>query len=173
MGGRFNRGMRDALPLRIDLDISRRQRAALVLGGLATAGMALAVPLPTGVLPFLLLWIGAVCARAWQHLPPAALVVRLDATLVLLWRNGTAVNATLCNGGYLGAALTTILWKEEGRRRRQTLLVTPDMLCADAFRQLRTHLRYASSGVDQDAPASQACASTSAALSVLDCAPIR
>jgi hypothetical protein len=165
--------MREKLPLRIDLDVSRHQRVAIIASFAATAVLVLALPLPAGTGPFGALLIAALAIRALRRLHPAALIVRLDASLVLLWRNGTVTEAALCNGGYLGATLTTIVWKEQGRHRTHALLITRDMLAADAFRRLRVHLRYARSGVDQDEPASHAWASTSAALSALDCAPIR
>jgi hypothetical protein len=165
--------MRDKLPLRIDLDVSRRQRGAIVASFATTAVLLLALPLPAGVGPCGVLLIVALAIRARRCLPPAALIIRLDASLVLLWRNGTVTEAVLCNGGYLGPALTTIVFKEHGRRRAQSLLITGDMLTADAFRRLRVHLRYARSGDDQAEPDSHAWASTSAALSPLDCPPIR
>ena len=165
--------MREPLPLRIDLEVSRHQRTAIAVAHAATALLAVALPLPAGVGPCGALLITALAVQALRRLPPAALIVRLDASLVLLWRNGTATEAVLCTGGYLGATLTTVVWKEPGRRRSQALLITGDMLAADRFRRLRIHLRYARRGDDQDEPASHACASTSAALSALDWAPIR
>jgi hypothetical protein len=165
--------MREKLPLRVELDVSRHQRVAIVTSFAATAVLVATLPLPAGAGPCGVLLIVTLAARALRRLPPAALIVRLDASLVLLWRNGSVTEAALCNGGYLGAMLTTIVFREQGRRRAQALLITGDMLPADAYRRLRVHLRYARSGDDQNEPASHAWASTSAALSALGCAPIR
>jgi hypothetical protein len=171
--GALQSGMAEALPLHVEFEVSRLQRAFIVASHALTLALLALLPLPWGMAPSLALLVVAWGLRAWQRLPPAALVVRLDATLVLLWRNGVDVHAALCNGGYVGGWFTTIVWQEAGRRRRHALLVTPDMLDADAYRRLRVHLRYASSGSDQDEPDSQACASTSAPLSALDCPAIR
>ncbi|MBS0319899.1 MAG: hypothetical protein JSR18_05105 [Proteobacteria bacterium] len=165
--------MRAPEPQRFDLECSRLQRAFVVLSHAATAVVIACVPLPPGCAPCAWLLLVALAWREWQRLPPAALVVRLDATLTLLWRNGTAVDAFLANGGYLCRWLAIIEWHESGRRRRQTLAITPDMLDAEAFRRLRVQLRYASSEDAHDSPLSHACASTSAPLSALGCAPIR
>lgn len=148
--------MDHALPLRVDLEVSRLQRGFIVVSHLLTVGVVTWTPLAAGASASLALLVLALGARAWQRLPPAALVLRLDATLVLLWRNGTTVDAVLCNGGYLGPWVTAIVWRQRGRWWRESLLITPDMLPADAFRRLRVHLNHATSGNDQDVPASQA-----------------
>ncbi len=165
--------MRAPEPQRFDLECSPVQRAFVALSHGATAILIAFVPLPPGCAPFAWLLVGALAWREWHRLPPAALIVRLDATLTLLWRNGTAVDAHRVNGGYLCSWLAIVEWREPGRRRRQALMVTPDMLDAESFRRLRVQLRYARSEDAQGSPRSQACASTSEPLSALGCAPIR
>jgi hypothetical protein len=57
---------------------------------------------------------------------------------------------------YVGAWVTTIVWRPDGARWSRAILVLPDMLPAEDFRRLRVMLRYARSGDAQEAPASQA-----------------
>jgi hypothetical protein len=57
---------------------------------------------------------------------------------------------------YVGAWITTIVWRPDGSRLSRTILVLPDMLPDEDFRRLRVMLRYARSGEVQDVPASQA-----------------
>jgi hypothetical protein len=168
-----NGGMRALEPQRFDFEHSRLQRTFVALSHAATAILCLVMPLPPGCAPFAVLLVTALALRAWWRLPPAALIVRLDATLTVLQRNGVAVDAMLLNGGYVGARLVVIEWRETARQLRQTLVVTSDMLDAGAFRRLRVHLRYATSGDDQGSSASHERASMSAPLSALGCPPTR
>jgi hypothetical protein len=170
---RCNGVMRALEPQRFDLEYSRLQRTFIVLSHAATAALIMSMPLPPGCAPFIALLAVALALREWQRLPPAALIVRLNATLTVLRCDGTKANGTLVNGGYVGERLVVIGWRETTHRRWQTLVITPDMLDADAFRRLRVHLRYATSDDDQEASASQACASMSEPLSALLCAPTR
>ena len=57
---------------------------------------------------------------------------------------------------YVGARITTIVWKTERARLARAILLLPDMLPPDDFRRLRILLRYGRSESTQGDPASHA-----------------
>jgi hypothetical protein len=57
---------------------------------------------------------------------------------------------------YVGARITTIVWKPERARLARAILLLPDMLPPDDFRRLRILLRYGRSESTQGDPASHA-----------------
>ena len=69
--------------------------------------------------------------------------------------DGRLVAGHVRSSTYVGAWLTTIVWRPDGARLSRAVLIVPDMLPADDFRRLRVMLRYARSAVVQGAPASQ------------------
>ena len=160
-------------PLRVDLVPSRLRRAFIAVSFAATACLMAALPLDAWLRGWTVLLIAALAAKAWRDDAPVALIVRLDGTLALLWRNGTSMEAALMNGGYLGPRLVSIVYRPVGRRRSGVVLVLPDMLPADDFRRLRVRLGYSRSDDEAGAPASQARASKSAPLSALRWRPTR
>jgi hypothetical protein len=168
-----NGRMRDPPPLRIDLVPSRLRCAFIVVAYAAAACVVGLLPLGFALRAWAVLLVAALAVKAWREEPPAALVVRLDGSLALLDRLGTATEGTLVNGGYLGEHVVTIAWRRAGQRRREALAILPDMLGADELRQLRVRLAYASSDDEAGAPASHARASTSAPLSALGWRPTR
>ncbi len=66
-------------------------------------------------------------------------------------RAGVVLEAT-----YVSPSLTAIVWQPDDAWRSQSLLILPDMLPAEDFRQLRVVLRYGRSDVVAGVPASQA-----------------
>lgn len=57
---------------------------------------------------------------------------------------------------YVGARITTIVWKPDHARLARAILLLPDMLPPDDFRRLRILLRYGRSECTQGDPASHA-----------------
>lgn len=79
-----------------------------------------------------------------------------DLVLVVHSGDGRLVAGHVRSSTYVGAWLTTIVWRADGAYWSRAVLIVPDMLPADDFRKLRVMLRYARSAVAQDAPVSQA-----------------
>jgi len=110
-------------------------------------------------------WAAVVSWAAWsfevhalQRSRFAVTEVRVapDLMLVACMGDGRLAAGHVCAATYVGAWLTTIVWRPDGRRRSRTILVLPDMLAAEDFRRLRVMLRYARSAEVQEAPPSQA-----------------
>jgi hypothetical protein len=82
--------------------------------------------------------------------------LRGDLTLVIVTGDGTACAGRVHRDSYVGARLTTLVWRPFGRWRSRTILILPDMLPAQDFRRLRVLLRYGRREVTQGSSASQA-----------------
>jgi hypothetical protein len=54
---------------------------------------------------------------------------------------------------YVGARITTIVWRPDGAWRSRAELILPDMLPAEDFRRLRVQLRYGRDAEDSAAKA--------------------
>ncbi len=160
-------------PLRIDLAPSRIAAILIALSFGATAALVASLPLPSPLTITTILAIASYCghelatARQWPRRAIVGFVLRADRTLTLLLRDGRTALCRVEPSSYVGARLTTLVWREIGKRKSRSLVVLPDMLDGEAFRQLRVLLRYGSSGEVAGAPARQARASTIAALSPL------
>jgi cyanate permease len=79
-----------------------------------------------------------------------------DLVLVVRMGDGRLVAGHVRSSTYVGAWVTTIVWRADGTYWSRTVLVLPDMLAAEDFRRLRVMLRYARNAVAQGVPASQA-----------------
>jgi toxin CptA len=64
--------------------------------------------------------------------------------LELQYKNGEWFTATLQPGSFVACYLTTLAYRPENKFFSRYLLIMPDMLDAETFRQLRTHLRWKS-----------------------------
>lgn len=95
---------------------------------------------------------------AWRRGPRAVrgFELRGDLTLIVVSGDGAACAGRVHRDSYVGARLSTIVWRPYGRWRSRTILLLPDMLPADDFRRLRVLLRYGRSDVTQADPASHA-----------------
>jgi len=69
--------------------------------------------------------------------------------------DGRLIAGHVRSATYVGALVTTIVWRADGARWSRTVLVVPDMLAAEDFRRLRVMLRYARNAAVQGLPASQ------------------
>ena len=134
---------------------------------MATLALVAALPLDPLMIASLALLVVALGLRAWRSLDGAlaGIVVRSDATLTALARDGRAVQGVLAEGSVAQPRYAAVTWRADGERSRRVESVPWDRLDANAHRELRVMLRYATSGEDAGAPASHLRASISAALS--------
>lgn len=95
---------------------------------------------------------------ALRHGPRAVrqFELRGDLTVVVVTGDGNARAGRVHRESYVGARLSTLVWRPFGRWRSRTILLLPDMLPADDFRRLRVLMRYGRSDVAHGAPASHA-----------------
>ena len=135
------------------------------IGVLAAATIALTIALPLQPLVHLATIAAIAAWAAWSFRVDAlhrgrfaVTELRLAPDLILLvcMGDGRLVAGDVRASTYVGAWVTTIVWRPDGRCWSRALLVLPDMLPAEDFRRLRVMLRYARSGDVQDVPASQA-----------------
>ena len=115
-------------------------------------------------------FIAVACAATWALV--AAMPLRLEASILLatavaclaldaLRRAGDAHRVVLdsdgaitvdgragqvVDGSFVSPWIATIHWRPAGARFTRALLVAPDMLPADAFRELRVILRFQNRG---------------------------
>lgn len=89
---------------------------------------------------------------------PAIVHVGIDRRIAVSDREGRSRTGAILDDSYVGAALTTIVWRADGDpwwRPARAMLFVPDSLRPDEFRRLRVVLRYglapdgaATSGID-------------------------
>lgn len=76
---------------------------------------------------------------------PALLNVGIDRRITVTGRDGRSRDGAILDASYVGPRLTTIVWRADAApwwRPAQSILVLPDSLGAEPFRQLRVALRY-------------------------------
>ena len=142
---------------------SRVAGAGIGILAAATIGLIVATPLlpglQIGMIAAVVAWAGwSFRIDALHRGRFAVCEVRLapDLILVACMGDGRLVAGHVRAATYVGAWVTTIVWRPDGWRWSRTILVLPDMLPAEDFRRLRVMLRYARSSDVQEAPASQA-----------------
>ena len=155
--------MRWPPPVRVALAPSLVASSLITALGCATCIVVSTLPLDA---PLLALAVVAIVAWAADRVRVVALRVgpravtsfelRGDLTLVVVNGQGSACAGRVHRDSYVGARLSTIVWRPFGRRRLRTILILPDMLPASDFRRLRVLLRYGRSDVAHGAPASHA-----------------
>ncbi len=152
------------MPPSVHVVLSPSRIAGAGIGLLAAASVVLTIALPLHPLAQIALTVAIVVWAAWSfHVDAlrrgrfAVTEVRLapDLILVACMGDGRLVAGHVRASTYVGAWVTTIVWRPDGWLRSRSILVLPDMLPAEDFRRLRVMLRYARSGDPQDAPASQ------------------
>jgi hypothetical protein len=65
----------------------------------------------------------------------------VDRAMRLTERTGRRIEGAVQADSYVGAWLTTLVVRSDGKRRLRTVAILPDMLPADDFRRLRLLLR--------------------------------
>ena len=145
--------MRPPPPLRLEPRASRVGRLLVAAGSVATAALVGSLPLTAACK------LGAGAAVAGATLAgiracagrgvPALLLVGVDRRIVVWRRDGRSQAGAILDSTYVGARLTSIVWRpdEPGGGWRivlppRTLLLLADSLPPEDFRQLRVVLRY-------------------------------
>jgi hypothetical protein len=155
--------MRMPPSVHVVLKPSRIAGAALGVLAAATIALTLAMPLEPWLQALLVAAVATWAGGSFQvdalHRGRQAVTeirVAPDLMLVACMSDGHLVAGYVRAATHVGARITTIVWRPDGRRISRTIIVLPDMLSAEDFRRLRVMLRYARSVEVQDAPASQA-----------------
>jgi hypothetical protein len=153
------------LPPSVHVVLAPSLHAGICIGVGAVATIALTIALPVEA-PLKAALVAALAAwSCWSfHIDAlhrgrfAVTELRLapDLILVACMGDGRLVAGHVRAATYVGAWLTTIVWRPDGTRWSRTILILPDMLPVEDFRSLRVMLRYARSAEVQDAPASHA-----------------
>ena len=138
-------------PQRLRLEPRPSRIACVLLASACTATAALLASLP-------LEWpigvaAGAVVVTAaargfWRCTGrgvPALVHVGGDRRLTVTGRDGRSRDGTICDDSYVGALITVVTWRPDDAwwlEPAQSILILPDTLPPDDFRQLRVLLRY-------------------------------
>lgn len=155
-------GMRLPPSVHVVFAPSRIVGAGIGVAALATLAIVFLLPMDAW-----LQFIAAFAVLAWaaaafrivalRRTRFATTELRLAPDLVLVVRmgDGRLVAGHVRSATYVGAWVTTIVWRADGAYWSRAVLIVPDMLDAEDFRKLRVMLRYARSAVEQGVPASQ------------------
>ena len=155
--------MRWPPPVRVVLAPSLFASSLIAMLGCATCAVVATLPLDAHLAALAIVaivaWAGDRVRVVALRLGPRAvrgLELRGDLTVIVIGGDGVARAGRVHRDSYVGARLSTIVWRPFGRRRARAILILPDMLPATDFRRLRVLLRYGRSDVAQGAPASHA-----------------
>jgi hypothetical protein len=122
---------------------SRRVRAFIVCACTATWLLLAAMPLPLATSIGFATAVACLALDAWRRSGDARrLVLDSDGAIAVDGRAGQLVD-----GGFVSPWLATVHWRPAGARFTRTLLVAPDMLPAEVFRELRVILRMGGRGL--------------------------
>ncbi|HET6266010.1 MAG TPA: protein YgfX [Usitatibacter sp.] len=128
--------------LEATLGRSRRVRAFIAVACTATWALVAAMPLRLDASIVLATAMACLAVDAWRRSGDARrLVLDGDGAIAVDGRAGQ-----LLDGGFVSPWFATIHWRPAGARFTRTLLVAPDMLPPDVFRELRVILRYQNRG---------------------------
>ena len=102
------------------------------------AGVALAVLVLLSLLHYLL-------RDAWLRLPHSCTGLALeDEGVVLIRRDGARLPCRILPGGLVAPGLTVLNLKPHGARTARSVVILPDSLDKESFRQLRVWLKWGS-----------------------------
>ncbi|HEY2862722.1 MAG TPA: protein YgfX [Casimicrobiaceae bacterium] len=136
--------MKSTPVLRVTLRRSRIEAAGIVTLTLATAALLalLSEAIWLRAAAIVLTVIGALYAlRHWEQ-PIVTITVAADRRATLIDRSGRRIDGVVQAESYVGASLTTLVWRPDGARRSCALAIWPDTIAADEFRRLRVLLRH-------------------------------
>lgn len=128
---------------------SRIGGAAISAACASTAMLLASLPLPiaaivAGVVVVIAV-LGAGLRRCAGGGVPALLHVGIDRRIAVTDRSGRTRTGSILDDSYVGAGLTTIIWRADDERwwcPARAIVVLPDSLSFDEFRRLRVVLRY-------------------------------
>ena len=135
--------------LRLEPRPSRIACAAIAAASAVLSALMLILPLDTGATAAALIAIVGVAGRGFWRCTgrgvPAILHVGHDRRITATARDGRSRDGTILDDSYVGARLTTIVWRPDGAPRwalARSVLILPDTLPTGEFRRLRVLLRY-------------------------------
>jgi len=124
--------------LEVRLVRSRRVAAFIVLAAAATLALVAAIPMRLDAAIVLAAAVACLALDAWRRAGRAiALEIDRDGAICVDGRAGRVVD-----GSFVAPWLAVIHWRPGGARFARTLLVAPDMLPPEAFRELRVIARF-------------------------------
>jgi hypothetical protein len=140
--------MKAARTLRLSLGPSRLASALICVTCLASCVLVAWLPGAAALRGALVIGIGAYALLTIRHWATrsasrAIIGIELDAdrAVRLIERTGRHIEGIVQPDSYVGALLTTLVVRPEGKRRLRTLAILPDMLPPDDLRRLRLLLR--------------------------------
>ncbi len=147
--------------LRLSLKSSRQLAAGLVLGHLAAVGCVAIVPLPLWLkilLSVILVanLIQSLTREAWRMWPSSIVELQCEREggALIKTRNGKAWEARVLGSSFVASYLTIVLLKPNTSRRARAVVILPDALEPELFRQLRVWLKWrVGRGVEPEASA--------------------
>ena len=144
--------MKETHALRISLGPSRAASALICASCLSTAALVAWLPGPPalrGALVIVIATYAIVTMRHWATRSASRAIigieVDLDRSVCLTERAGRRVEGILQPDTYVGALVTTVVMRPEGKRRLRSTAILKDMLPAEDFRRLRLLLRFGQS----------------------------
>jgi hypothetical protein len=148
-------GMKSVPRLRIEPRASRVGPVVLATVTIATGVLvACSVAEPT-LCVIIVAFVAALGLRAVRKMsrPPPLLWIGIDRRVTVTMPDGRVHDGSVHSDTSVGACLTTLVWVRDGARwfvPARTLVVLPDMLPAEDFRNLRVYLRYGRDAADPD-----------------------
>jgi hypothetical protein len=140
--------MKQTHSLRVSLAPSRIASALVLVSSVATAALIGWLPVAAVVRGAFVIFIGVyaiVILRHWAMRSASSAIVGIeldvDHAVCLTDRAGRRIEGALQHDSYVGALLTTIVVRPQGKRRLRSTAILPDMLPSDDFRRLRVLLR--------------------------------
>jgi hypothetical protein len=140
--------MKAARALCISLGTSRLAAALTCMTCLSSASLVAWLPGPAALRGAFVIGIGAyaiLTVRHWATRSASGAIIGIelgaDRTVRLAERGGRTIEGLVQADSYVGALLTTVVVRPDGKRRLRTVAILPDMLPAEDFRRLRLLLR--------------------------------
>ena len=125
--------------VQVNLVASRFLPWAIAMAALATGVLVLATPLPLEAHLLAATAVACLAIDAVRRAHPArTLATGIDGAIALDEAQGT-----VRDGSFVAPWLTIVRWRRTGARFDRTLLLLPDMLGKEDFRQLRVILKSA------------------------------
>jgi len=140
--------MEAARALRLSLGPSRVAAGLICVSCLASAALVAWLPVAALFRAAVVIGIGAYAIVMVRHSAtrnaPGAIIgieLGLDRAVCLTERAGRRTEGVVQPDSYVGALLTTLVVRPQGKRWLRTVAILPDMLPAEDFRRLRLLLR--------------------------------
>ena len=140
--------MKSSTALHVSLHSSRWGSILVCVACLTTSVLVAWLPGPAAIRGALVIGIAAYAIGALRHWAmrssPRAVVdidLDVDRAVCLTERSGLRIEGLVLPDSYVGAWVTTLVVRRDGRRRVRTVAILPDMLAIEDFRRLRLLLR--------------------------------